>query len=134
MYRYPPGKADWLAAGLPREGREASTPRVGDVARRDVATCRPGETIEAARKRAREGGWKVSVVLNDERVVLGVASTEAAIEEPATPVEDVMDPAPITFRPNLRVDELPDYARRAQAGPVLVTTLDGALVGLLARS
>jgi Mg/Co/Ni transporter MgtE len=124
-----------MAAGLAHGGREASTPRVGDVARRAVATCRPGETIEAVRKRAREGGWEASVVVDDERVVLGVVSTEdAAVGEPATLTEDVMDPAPITFRPNLGVEELPDYARQPPTGPVLVTTLDGVLVGLLARS
>lgn len=38
IYRYQAGKADWFAAGLPREGNEAHTPRVVDVVRRD-----PGE-------------------------------------------------------------------------------------------
>jgi len=41
-----------------------------------------------------------------------------------------MDPAPVTFRPNVGVDELADSVRKSQAAPVLVTTLDGVLIGL----
>ena len=45
VYRYQAGKADWFASGLPREGKEAHIPRVDDVARRDVAACRPDERV-----------------------------------------------------------------------------------------
>ncbi|MEV1082879.1 rhodanese-like domain-containing protein [Streptomyces sp. NPDC050211] len=38
VYDYVPGKADWLAAGLPREGQEAATPLAGDVADANVPT------------------------------------------------------------------------------------------------
>jgi hypothetical protein len=55
VYRYQPGKADWFAAGLPREGREAYTPRVADIARRDVPTCRIDERVDAVHDRMREG-------------------------------------------------------------------------------
>jgi len=65
VYRYQAGKADWLGAGLPREGRESTRPRVGDVAGRNVATCRLGEPVNAVRERAREGGWTASVVVDD---------------------------------------------------------------------
>ena len=43
------GRVDWFAAGLPREGRLAHVPRVGDLARRDVPTCRLDEPIELRR-------------------------------------------------------------------------------------
>jgi len=58
VYRYQPGKANWFAAGLPREGTEAHTPRVADVARRDVPTCRLDERVGAVHDRVREGGWR----------------------------------------------------------------------------
>lgn len=45
-----------------------------------------------------------------------------------------MDPAPVTFRPNVAVDALPDYVGKPHTGPTLVTTLDGVLVGILAPS
>src|SRR5258707_1198299 len=41
VFRYAPGKEDWMAAGLPIVGSRASIPRVGSVARRDVPKCRP---------------------------------------------------------------------------------------------
>src|SRR5260370_26523396 len=72
VYRYEPGKADWFAAGLPREGKEAHTPRVADVARRDAPTCRIDERVGAVRDRVRAGGWDVCVVVDEHRVVLGL--------------------------------------------------------------
>ena len=43
----------WLAAGLPTEGRNANQPRAGDVARRDVPTCRLEESIGQVQERVR---------------------------------------------------------------------------------
>ncbi len=51
VYRYQAGKADWFASGLPREGKEAHVPRVADVAKRDVATCRLDERVADVRDR-----------------------------------------------------------------------------------
>ena len=42
-FDYMAGKADWIAAGLPTEGRLASEPRAGDVARQG-AYLRPGRS------------------------------------------------------------------------------------------
>src|SRR5919198_854297 len=39
VYDYVPGKADWLAAGLQREGQAAGVPLAGDVADRSVLIC-----------------------------------------------------------------------------------------------
>ena len=47
--------------------------------------------------------------------------------------EELMDPAPVTFRPNVGVDELADSRRKPRAAPVLVTTQDGVLIGLLEK-
>ncbi len=131
VYRYQPGKADWFAAGLPREGSEAHTPRVADVARRDVPTCHIDERIDAVRNRVREGGWDVSVVVDDQRVVLGLVGAEALGVGPDTPVEDVMQANPVTFRPNLGVGQMPDYLKKQRIPRALVTTSDGVLIGLL---
>ena len=45
VFRYAPGKEDWMAAGLPIEGSNVSIPRGGGVARRDVPTCRLDERV-----------------------------------------------------------------------------------------
>src|SRR5215470_7184857 len=62
VHRYQAGKADWFAAGLPREGKEAHVPRVADVAKRDVATCRLNERLGDVRTRigARVVSWRSS--------------------------------------------------------------------------
>jgi len=81
VFRYTPGKVDWFAARLPREGRLASQPRAGDVAHVDVPTCRLNERVGDVAQRARNTGRNVCVVLHDDRVVLGLldaASLNAA--------------------------------------------------------
>ncbi len=57
VYDYVPGKADWFASGLPKEGRLASVPTIGDAARRDVPTCAPAEKVENAWNRVQAVGW-----------------------------------------------------------------------------
>jgi len=132
VYRYQPSKADWFAAGLPREGHEAHTPRVAAIARRDVPTCRIDERVGAVRDRLREGGWDVCIVVDDQRVVLGVVHADETLDiDPGTHVEQVMQSSPVTFRPNLRAGQTPDYLKTQRAPRALVTTSDGVLVGLL---
>jgi Mg/Co/Ni transporter MgtE len=131
VFRYQAGKADWFAAGLPREGRDARTPRVGDVARRDVPTCRLEERTGAVRDRIRAQGFDVCVVVDENRVVLGIVSVGVLDVDPDTPVEAVIESSPVTFRPNQSVAQVPDYLKTRRPARALVTTSDGVLVGLL---
>jgi len=131
VYRYQPGKADWFAAGLPREGREAHTPRVADIALRDVPTCHINERVAVVRDRIREGRWELCVVVDDQRVVLGVVTLENADVDPDTPVEQAMDPGPITFRPHVAVGKVPEYVKTRRMPRAPITTSDGVLIGLL---
>ena len=131
VYRYQAGKADWFAAGLPREGKEASIPRVADFAERDVTTCRLDERVGDLRGRTRAGGLDICVVVDAERVVLGLVEAEGLRVDPASSVEEIMQPDPLTFRPNLRTGQIPEYVKRQPARRVLVTTSDGVLIGLL---
>src|SRR5262249_19286711 len=131
VYRYQAGKADWLAAGLPREGRDAHLPRVADIAKRDVPTCGPDERIGDVRDRV--GNRSAVVVVDTDRVVLGLADHDVLAGDPAARVEDVMDPGPVTFRPNLRGGEMPEYFKRQTIEHALVTTSDGVLVGLVGQ-
>jgi|SRR5712691_11148950 len=131
VYRYQAGKADWFAAGLPREGKEASIPRVADVAERDVTTCRLDDRVGDLRGRTRAGGLDICVVVDAERVVLGLVEAEGLRDDPATSVEEIMQPDPLTFRPNLRTGQIPEYVKRQHVPHVLVTTSDGVLIGLL---
>src|SRR5712664_1917146 len=108
VYRYQAGKMDWFAAGLPREGSEANVPRIADVAKRDVPTCRPEERIGDVRDRVR----RKPVVVDADRIVLGLVGPDELTGDPAAGVEELMDLAPVTFRPNLRVGGMPAYFKK----------------------
>ena len=85
VHDYVPGKADWFASGLPKEGRLASAPTLGDAARRDVPTCAPVEKIGVVRERVRKIGWDRCVVVNEERVVLGLLREKELSSDPKAP-------------------------------------------------
>ena len=133
VYDYVPGKADWFASGLPKEGRLASLPTTGDAARRDVPTCGPAEEVENARDRVRAAGWDACVVVNKERVVLGLLREKELSSDPKSPVEEAMRNGPATFRPDVPVGKMAERMRERGVRTVLVTTSDGKLVGLLYR-
>jgi Mg/Co/Ni transporter MgtE len=127
------GELDWLAAGLPTEGRNADRPRAGDVARRDVPTCRLEEPIGQVRERTRAAGWDACVVVNHQRVVLGLLRAEELQRDQHEPVEQVMRPGPSTFRPHVPIEELAHLMVHHDLPSSPVTTSDGRLVGLLRR-
>jgi CBS domain-containing protein len=133
VYDYVPGKADWFASGLPMEGKMASVPNIGEAARRDVPTCAPVEKIGVVRERVRKAGWDRCVVINKERIVLGLLREKELSSDPKSPVEEAMRNGPATFRPNEPVGKMAKRMRDRGATAVLVTTSDGRLVGLLHR-
>src|ERR671937_288064 len=113
VYRYQPGRADWFAAGLPREGRDAHTRRVADVADRNVPICSMKDRIADVRGRLRAAD-DLCVVVDRERVVLGIVAREALDGDADRPVEDVMQTSPVTFRPPVEAGKLPEYVRSQQ--------------------
>jgi Mg/Co/Ni transporter MgtE len=134
VYRYHPGKTDWLAAGLRSEGRKTHGPRIDDVAHQGVPTCQIGETLRAVRTRLDETGFEVCVVVNAEQVVLGAVSRTKLEQSSAdTPVEHVMDSAPSTYRPNVSLDEMAQHMDQSKRKHALVTSGDGVLIGLVRR-
>jgi len=133
VYDYVDGKLDWLAAGLPTEGTNAARARAGDVARRDVPTCRLEEPMRAVRERATAAGWDACVVVNDERVVLGLLRAEELRKGDEERVERVMRPGPSTFRPHVSIDDIIKFMVAHDLPNCPITTSDGRLLGLLRR-
>jgi len=131
VYDYVAGKLDWMAAGLPTEGTNAERPRAGGVARKDVPICGVKERLGAVRDRVRELGWDAVVVVNDERVVLGLLRSKELDADPDLLIEQAMRPGPSTFRPFVFIEEMARFLveHRLESSPV--TTSDGRLVGLL---
>jgi Mg/Co/Ni transporter MgtE len=133
VYDYEAGKLDWLAAGLPSEGTNAERPRAGDVARKDAPTCTLDERLGDVRERARTAGWTVAVVVNAERVVLGLLREKELDGDPERSVEQSMRPGPSTFRPHVDVAEMAHYMTEHDLTSSPITTSDGRLVGILLR-
>jgi CBS domain-containing protein len=131
VYDYAHGKLDWLAAGLPTEGPDAGRPRAGDVARSDVPTCAPGESMADVRERVAAAGWDACVVVNDERVVFGLLRKDELGKGDDGPVETAMRPGPSTFRPHVPIEEMAHYMIEHDLPSSPITTSDGRLVGLL---
>jgi rhodanese-related sulfurtransferase len=124
------GRAAWTALGYPTEGS------VGD--RRRVAGF-----VEAADAVPIDGtvGDVVALgpqahpvpVIDEARVVLGAVAPVATGLPPTTPVVDVMTPAPGTIRPELRIDDVVKQLANDGLDHVLVTAVDGTLVGRVVK-
>lgn len=133
VFDYGAGKLDWMAAGLATEGTNAERPRAGDVARTDVPTCRLDERLANVREQARAIGWRASVVVNDERVVLGLLRSRELERDVDLRIEQVMRPGPSTFRPFVSVQEMAAFMTEHDLESSPITTSDGRLLGLLLR-
>ncbi len=131
VYDYVAGKLDWMAAGLPTEGTNATHPRAGDVSRKDVPTARLEERLGDVRERVRAAGWDAVIVVNDERVVLGLLRSKELDKDTELSIEQAMRPGPSTFRPYVAIKEMADYMTEHRLESSPVTTSDGRLVGLL---
>ncbi len=133
VYDYTAGKLDWLAAGLATEGSNALRPRAGDVARHDVPTCGLDERLGEVAGRVRAAGWDACVVVNVERVVLGLLRGKELEADPALRIERAMRPGPSTFRPHAPIGEMARLMVDHDLDSSPITTSDGRLVGLLRR-
>jgi hypothetical protein len=135
VFDYVAGKADWLAAGLPGEGTAARRPRIGARARPDTPTCGLAERLGNVRDRVTIAGWGECVVVNDERIVLGIVDPHPlASGDPDAVVETVMRAGPTTFRASVTVEELVAHMREHMLDRSLVTTPEGRLIGAVLRA
>jgi predicted transcriptional regulator len=134
VYEYKAGKSDWMAAGLPTEGTNAERPRAGDVAREDVPTCGLNDRLSDVRDRVRAAGWEAVVVVNTQRVVLGLLRSKELSKEGDLSIEEAMRPGPSTFRPHVSIAEMAKHMVEHKLDNSPITTSDGKLVGLLMRA
>ena len=133
VFDYVAGKADWLARGLPVEGKLADYTRAGDVARTDTPTCRLTDRLSDVRDKTLDADQNVCIVVNDDRIVLGRLRGDALGGDPEATVESVMESGPTTTRPDDPLEALTERLKDARVGSILVTTSDGRLVGILYR-
>jgi Mg/Co/Ni transporter MgtE len=133
VIEYVPGKQAWYEENEPREGKAADETWIGDVADAEVPTCDPGARVGDVR--ARTAGWDTCVVVNPERVVLGLLRQKELEGDPRATAADVMRLGPKTFRPNVTLNELLKSMRDHDIQTnSLVTTADGRLLGVISRA
>lgn len=133
VYEYRPGKADWLAAGLPTEGQSSRKPRVLEYVQRDVPTCRLGETLASAAARVAAAGWDVCLVVNEQGVLLGRLDRKELRGDGTQSVEQAMRPGPSTYRPDMPAAEMRHLMSQRGIGTLPITTGDGRLLGVVCR-
>jgi CBS domain-containing protein len=132
---YVAGKQDWLAFGLPVEGRLSLVPTIGRLSHRDVPLCYPSEKIRDIQRRLNINEWDTCVVVSAASVVLGLLhKTSCQSADPDMPVEQLMEHGPSTFRPHVKTEEMATHMDKNNLNTTLVTTPDGKLVGLLHRN
>jgi hypothetical protein len=124
VYDYRPGKADWFAAGLPREGSKANVERAGDAVEM-VPTCKLSERVGDVAERTEKDVWAVTTPAG---CLLGIVKLDE-VTDPDASVEDVMLPGPSTWRPNVSARELREYLTKKGRSEVFITTSDGTLMG-----
>jgi hypothetical protein len=83
VYDYMPGKVDWLARGLPREGEKAGERRAIDLVVDDVVTCLPNEPVGAVRERVAASRHGFAFVVSPGRCLLGRLRRAALEGDPA---------------------------------------------------
>ena len=134
VYDYVPGKSDWTAAGLPRDGHSAHVPNAGDIVHADIPTCHFLDRLGDARKRMEDEGSAFCVATDEERVVVGMLyHKDVDAEGGDATVEDGMRSGPTTIRANEPLEPLVKRMKNAGVDGILVTDPEGGLLGLLDR-
>lgn len=130
---YAPGKAAWLAEGLASEGRRRPEQRVAAIADPDVPLIPAGATVAEAEKIVGDADVGIVVTDDEHRTVLGVVRPETFGLPASTPVADVLQPGPSTFRPSMTIGELVAYFRESNESRAIISTLSGRWIGLIRR-
>lgn len=133
VYDYVPGKVDWLARGLPREGDNAGERRAVDAARDDVVTARLDDRVGDVRPRVDASPYGFAFVTADDGTLLGRLRKAALDGDPNARCEDVMDSGPSTVRADTPLDDLRDRLDKRGLTTAVVTTPEGVLMGVVRR-
>ncbi|MDQ4029106.1 MAG: hypothetical protein M3214_13830 [Actinomycetota bacterium] len=133
MYDYAPGKTDWLASGLPREGTSQKEPYAGDLAHAWL-TCGPNEKLAEVRERAVADSKDMCVVIDHDDHVLGVLKGDALSKDGEITVVEAMDSSPQTFRASQPLNSFIDDPNNKDIKVVIVTTPHGRLLGAVTRA
>jgi len=127
VYDYAASKAAWLAMGFPYEGSIPPEVRAGHLARPAVTCLADTKVVDLPE--AGPGG--VVLVVDERRHLLGSIRPEA-LEGDGLAL-DVAHPAPSSVRPSIQADELGRSMEKSGESHVVVSRLDGVLIGIVER-
>ena len=130
VHEYKAGKQDWLASGLPAEGRRAPEPTIASVVRRDVPRCRLNDRAGPIIDLMRAAGWRWAAVTNQEGILLGRIRA-GDVQDKQANASDVMEEGPSTYRPNVGLDEVLGRMHDHHFDMAFVTDPDGRLRGVV---
>jgi len=129
VYRYTPGKEDWIASGYETEGANADRPRLSQYLKTNVQTCLLRDRMQEVQNR--RGSNDICIVLNDRNIVMGIIEGESWNANPLWRASEAMNPAPRTFRPDGDPKGIVKELRKVELGNAIVTSSDGELLGVL---
>ncbi|MGQ0617632.1 MAG: rhodanese-like domain-containing protein [Acidimicrobiia bacterium] len=127
VYDYTGSKTAWLGSGLPVEGTVPGSQRAGGVLRAAM-TCPPGTPVAEL---PAAGPGDVVVVVDDGGHVLG--TVRPPVGGATGSALTVAQLAPSSVRPSITVDELAPSMDKSGESYVIVSTLDGVLLGVVER-
>jgi rhodanese-related sulfurtransferase len=129
VYRYTPGKEDWIAAGLDVEGSATGGLALKQYIKKDFQTCLLRDRMQEVQNR--RGRNDVCVVLNDRNIVMGLIEGDTWNANPLARAGDIMRPGPRTFRPTADPKDVAKELKKEDSETAIVTTSDGELLGIL---
>jgi CBS domain-containing protein len=133
VYDYMPGKVDWLARGLPREGEKADEPRALDFARDDTVTCSPADRVAEVRDAVEASPYGFAFVV-DGGVLLGRLRGAALEGDGELTTEEVMEPGPSTVRADTLPATLAERLARQGLKTAVISDPEGRLMGVVRGS
>jgi Mg/Co/Ni transporter MgtE len=131
VYDYMPGKADWLARGLPVEGDQKPVLRVKDVVHDDVVRASLEEPVGHVRARVEQSPYGFALVVADGGTLLGRLRTRALEGDPDATSEQAMEPGPSTVRLDTIASELAQRLRQSDLKTATATDPEGRLAGVV---
>jgi len=134
VYDYVAGKVDWLVNRRPVQGDRTPGATVGELARDDVARCRPGDRVGEVREQVERSPYPFALVLSVGGVVLGRLRRSRLACDPELLAADVMEPGPSTVRPHKTAAGVAQDLAQGDLRWAIVTTALGELIGIAARA
>ncbi len=119
---------------MPREGAAADVPWAGDLVSDDAPTCALDDRVGEVRDRVLASGYDFCVVVNEERVILGLLRGDALSKDEKARADEVMELGPKTTPPSEPVEELLQARSSQGVKRFLVATSHGVFLGVLDRT